>query len=441
MSDAINELKELVPWRRVITLERTPQRLVDFQERLKGVGIPPDTFAPLFGFDASTMKGELPTGRDGWFNRKGDFGCYASHLAAYQDMMQAEGAWALLVEDDCVFDPEFCDKLLDLIKNVPEDAHGIYLGGEHKRLPLRYDDRFYKVMGAQRTHCILYRITRVPEIYVKATRRSQSIDQILRRLHSELRFYCPHKHLAAQAAIKSTIGRSWTHDMWWHPVPYDDEKGIAMPAPETVTDLLSEPQKILGLVLNPDRYRRRLKGFKTSTRRSKILRGVDVQRVRGRTSEECPAPTWFDKTAPHYWVATQDHIAMMQQCLASDKDIFLIFEDDADVTKDFDEVLTKVALRLPANWKCVKLGGEERCGKGTQVDDRLYEAYGSLRMPAMLWSRHGLQHFYDWIFRHPIQVIDWMWKAWATKDWTGVYVVHPFICPERSDTKQRGQDS
>jgi hypothetical protein len=213
------DISSCIGWRKVITLKRLPDRMDAFKTRCHAGGIPTDWFGVLYGYDAKQIVADIPDGRDGWFNRRGDFGCYVSHLCAYHELMQATTEWALLVEDDCVFALDFMAELTRLLPLIPLDAHGLYLGGEHITAPIKYDANFYKVMGAQRTHGILYRTSKIPEIYIRAVRDAQSIDQVLRKAHPDLRFYCPHKHLVAQAACESTIGRSWTQDMWWHPAP------------------------------------------------------------------------------------------------------------------------------------------------------------------------------------------------------------------------------
>jgi hypothetical protein len=136
---------------------------------------------------------------------------------AYESMMMSDAKWALLIEDDCVFSPDFLTVLSDVLPRVPSDAYGLYCGGEHQVPPAALTDDLVVVRGAVRTHCILYKVSKLAEIYIEMTRNARSPDQVLRGFHRTHRFYGVRKHIAAQGTLRSTIGRTWSEVMWWHP--------------------------------------------------------------------------------------------------------------------------------------------------------------------------------------------------------------------------------
>lgn len=82
------------------------------------------------GFDGSLLP--IPSG---WKSSPGAFGCCLAHVStwarALSDYGLGEDDPVAIFEDDCVFCPDFADKLARAARLVPNDWDLFYFGGEH----------------------------------------------------------------------------------------------------------------------------------------------------------------------------------------------------------------------------------------------------------------------------------------------------------------------
>ncbi len=107
----------------VLNLDRSPDRLADIAGRLTRLGLPftrvPAVdgqaigLLPWEGFDA-----DLYRWRHGKVPNPGELGCYLSHLATMRQFLGSGGEYALVLEDDAVFDDDFVSVLRDAIANA-----------------------------------------------------------------------------------------------------------------------------------------------------------------------------------------------------------------------------------------------------------------------------------------------------------------------------------
>jgi GR25 family glycosyltransferase involved in LPS biosynthesis len=112
----------------VINLQRRPDRLALFNERcpLKDVSIIP-------GFDAKNYNGEPPEEID-FFNKvqcryPGESAVYVSHLRIFKKIVENEYAYGMIFEDDAQFCPRFLEKYQQVLNEIPDDTHILYVGG------------------------------------------------------------------------------------------------------------------------------------------------------------------------------------------------------------------------------------------------------------------------------------------------------------------------
>ncbi len=97
----------------LINLDRSPQRLADMLPRLEELGV---AFERVPGVDGMTLsEGEFAaqTRENRYYKplRRGEVGCQLSHLKTLQSFLASDARYALVLEDDALFQPGFMDAL------------------------------------------------------------------------------------------------------------------------------------------------------------------------------------------------------------------------------------------------------------------------------------------------------------------------------------------
>jgi len=201
--------------------------------------------------------------------------------------------------------------------------------------------------------------------------------------------------------------------------------------------------RILSFVVNPSHLHSRYERFVESANTSRLLRGIGVRRWLASPVSRHYAPSWFNKSLPHFWAVTRDHIEIMANCLQSPFDIYLIFEDDAKIMPDFDEVLDEVMAKLPPDWDLLKLGANQEGMIEPRIDGRLYSCHGARGQHAILWSRAGMLKFYEYAWKHsgdPDGVIDHMWQRWVQTEKPNAFSVYPYPVGLQKTAQKSGCD-
>lgn len=110
----------------VINLDKDVDRMRNIKEQLDTQGIPFKRFAAVNGAELSES------------NHLTDFcntacthgikGCALSHRAIWKEMVQQNYAYALILEDDAVLEPDFAAKFQEVWSEVPADVDLLFLG-------------------------------------------------------------------------------------------------------------------------------------------------------------------------------------------------------------------------------------------------------------------------------------------------------------------------
>ena len=93
----------------LINLDRSVQRLATMQERLIEAGINYQRISAIDGARLSDVEFLRHTGINRYYKpiRRGEVGCYLSHLKALRAFLSSDARFALIIEDDGVFQPAF----------------------------------------------------------------------------------------------------------------------------------------------------------------------------------------------------------------------------------------------------------------------------------------------------------------------------------------------
>lgn len=111
----------------VATIERARPRLEKLLKSADGLGL---DIRPINGVDGKTIDEKdwvhinrlgfnLATGRT---PLPGEYGCYASHLIAMETFLKDGGDFAIIVEDDVIFEEDTRQRFEEIISVAPNDA-------------------------------------------------------------------------------------------------------------------------------------------------------------------------------------------------------------------------------------------------------------------------------------------------------------------------------
>lgn len=93
----------------LINLDRSPQRLAAMQSRLSELDIAYTRIAATDGAQLTDEEFLQHTIHNRYYKpiRRGEVGCYLSHLEVLHAFINSDARYALVLEDDCVFDADF----------------------------------------------------------------------------------------------------------------------------------------------------------------------------------------------------------------------------------------------------------------------------------------------------------------------------------------------
>jgi GR25 family glycosyltransferase involved in LPS biosynthesis len=117
----------------VINLKRRQDRLEAFRKRCP--------FNDVFlvpGFDAQNYSDEQSEDI-AFFNKvtcklPGERAVYVSHLRVFKEIIENNFAYGLIFEDDAIFCKDFLTRFHEVINEIPDDTHILYIGGRFTKL-------------------------------------------------------------------------------------------------------------------------------------------------------------------------------------------------------------------------------------------------------------------------------------------------------------------
>lgn len=92
-----------------------------------------------------------------WTAGNGAWGCLRSHLAILERCYNEGVESYLVMEDDCLWKPDFEERLEEFMQSLDPSWQQVYLGGQlqhsEKNPPIKINDNCYRASNVNRTHC------------------------------------------------------------------------------------------------------------------------------------------------------------------------------------------------------------------------------------------------------------------------------------------------
>jgi glycosyl transferase family 25 len=172
-----------------INLDRRPDRWHRMEARFSGLGMKSvERFPAVDGREA-----RLPTA---WAGMEGAYGCLLSHLAVVA-AASADGAESLMIfEDDVEFAPDLAERFAPAFRELPDDWWVIYLGGFHRRPPVRVGGTLARATHTLSTMAYALRRPAFDTLLAFDSTRAEAIDTRLARLQAERVCHCVLENLA-----------------------------------------------------------------------------------------------------------------------------------------------------------------------------------------------------------------------------------------------------
>ena len=202
------------------------------------------------------------------------------------------------------------------------------------------------------------------------------------------------------------------------------------------------------VLLSPEKYKYRRKRCYQSAKDcgSPLLKNIELHV--GTTNEDRVIPTHVDHAEeyPHYFLASSDHVDIIERAILDNVEYLFVFEDDASFSPDFDEYLCRMMAALPSDWLGAMLGGQPQTDHARGYVDRekdgeaLARVNGCLGMHAVMWNRAGMLRAYNHFTYWNRQTIDHSFSE-LQKSEPAFYAPSRWIVDIDEIAIQFGQDS
>lgn len=190
----------------VISLERRPDRRVQFEKTAKAAGIENYTFFSAIDAESLTYNNELIKYTDSPIKKRmGQVACRISHLEVIKLCKAENLPYAFIMEDDADVDPFISHKLPEVLKGLPENWDMLYLGAHNFRGLQLITENIGKCVTTLSTVCYI-----VPkknyDLFIKYLAMDEILDIIYcNYLHPKINAYCVTPNLVMQRAGFSDI--------------------------------------------------------------------------------------------------------------------------------------------------------------------------------------------------------------------------------------------
>lgn len=211
----------------VINLDRRNDRWEAVQQKLSKINWPFKTPERFSAYDGNKLPAPI-----GWTSGAGTWGCLLSHREVLARALQDNVSSILVLEDDIFFAPDFENRVLSFVKDVPFDWDQLMLGGQFFENSKAYDisPEIRKVSLCHRAHAYAVKGVFMEYMYSKLCSSYGHVDHILNTFQDRFKVYTPKHFLIGQDGSPSDIsGMQGSPDLLRNPPDADTPVFVIAP--------------------------------------------------------------------------------------------------------------------------------------------------------------------------------------------------------------------
>ena len=148
----------------------------------------------------------------------GMFGLINTYFNMYDDWKKSPKDNILIIEDDCIFDDNFNEKLNEYIKYVPKDWDMLYFGANHnyhmgKQTEL-INEKCIKIFNSFSAHCVILKSYVFEELIISLKTLNIENDVMMANLQKKYNAYSSAPGITSQIVSFSDIQNSVMDYNW-----------------------------------------------------------------------------------------------------------------------------------------------------------------------------------------------------------------------------------
>lgn len=202
----LNELSDSIY---VINLKERKDRLEHIISELKKIEC--QNYTIFEAVDGKTIHNETKL-------KTGMFGLINTYLNLYNEWKLQKKDNILIIEDDCVFVPNFNEKLELYIKSVPENWEMMYFGGNHNyhmgNKTEKINENCIKLTNTYSAHCVILKDYVFEELIENLKTFKIENDVMMANLQKKFNAYSPVNKLTTQIPSYSDIEQRFVDYNW-----------------------------------------------------------------------------------------------------------------------------------------------------------------------------------------------------------------------------------
>ncbi len=146
------------------------------------------------------------------------YGCTTSHIKALEYAYEQGDEYSLILEDDCSFTDDFRSKLIECVRQLPQDWDLIYLGGSLINASIyqggdlinidaveKFSENLYRAKNVLTTHSYIIKNNSIPKLLEKIKSRLDRIDILFCEFQKHNNCFIVYPELAWQKEGHSDI--------------------------------------------------------------------------------------------------------------------------------------------------------------------------------------------------------------------------------------------
>ena len=148
--------------------------------------------------------------------KNGAYGLVQTYLNIYENWNKNENI--MLIEDDCIFVPDFKKKLEEYVNNLPENWEILYFGGNHNyhmgNKTEKINDFCIKLNNTYTTHCIMMRNYVFEEMIKSLKKTITEVDVMMASLQKKYNSFSSYQKLTSQIPSFSDVENRFVDYNW-----------------------------------------------------------------------------------------------------------------------------------------------------------------------------------------------------------------------------------